>query len=81
LGVYALRAGFWRTLPLAYTFIKGTWTQSADVTVLSAKTFSISPLTADQTDAVIAVDGEIKKTTYPLNISLVPKGLKVFRPE
>jgi diacylglycerol kinase family enzyme len=80
LGVYALRAGFWRVLSLMNAFIKGTWTQSPHVTVLSAKSFSISHLPADNKDAVIAVDGEIKKTTYPLNISLLPKGLKVFRP-
>lgn len=84
LSFYAFHAKMKNFLSLKQSIHDGTWTTMGDsVTTKSATELSIYP--ADEKEMgkslKIIVDGEIKETQYPLNISIIPKALQVYRPK
>ncbi len=82
LGFYAFDAGMLNMTAILGKVWNGTWDQHSSVRVKIAPQLYIQP--GDKKDEgkeiSIVLDGEIKKINYPLDIRLIPGGLKVFRP-
>ncbi len=60
----------------------GTWDQSPDISIHRGEEFTIEPSDSKDREKEIEIilDGEIKKTQYPLEIRIMPKSLRLFRP-
>ncbi|MBI1216292.1 MAG: hypothetical protein GC185_10825 [Alphaproteobacteria bacterium] len=84
LALYAFKGGAHNVASLTAAITDGSWTQHKSVTVTSGQALSITPSGKDkagkQAELPIILDGEETKTTYPLEVKIVPKGLRVFRP-
>ncbi len=63
--------------------LRGRWLDHPSVTTLSDSEVVVSPLnsTADNQQTEISVDGEVKKTTYPIRISHHERTAKFLAPD
>lgn len=79
LSFYAIRGGL-SLLGALPSVIKGTWTHHRSVRHLSSPQLTLTEKGQEGREKTIVVDGEIKKTQYPLNVTIIPKGLTFFTP-
>ena len=80
LSLYAFKGGVLRTLGIVPGFLRGAWDRSKMIRRESATRFVVhSNDNAAETSFVL--DGEIKKAQYPLDIRIIPKGLRIFKPQ
>ena len=81
LGFYSFKGGvhFASILPKLWD---GSWTKAKSVKVQTATELVIQPggkgKAPDQFDIIL--DGEVMKASYPLNVKMLAKSLKVYRP-
>jgi diacylglycerol kinase family enzyme len=80
LSLYAFKGGLFRVAGILPGILRGKWDRSKSVKTESATEFTIHG-SDDGKEKSFILDGEIKKAQYPLNVSIIPKGLKVFRPQ
>ena len=78
LSLYAIRGGWFRTARLMPDILLGKWDHNRSVRKESATHFVIEAGTAKE--APFILDGEIKTTQYPLDVSIISKGLRMFKP-
>lgn len=80
LGFYSFKGGVrWATiLPKLWD---GTWTKAKGVKVQAAPELVIQPKSNKAPKEFdIILDGEVTKASYPLNVKMLAKSLKVYRP-
>jgi diacylglycerol kinase family enzyme len=79
LGFYSFKGGVrWATiLPNLWD---GTWTTAKGVKVQAAPELVIQPKGKAPREFDIILDGEVTKASYPLNVKMLAKSLKVYRP-
>jgi diacylglycerol kinase family enzyme len=62
--------------------LKGEWDTHRSIQSRSAPGFTIRPAQAEQGQATsIILDGEIRKTSFPLEISIIPSGIRLYSPQ
>lgn len=76
---YAIKGGL-SLLGAIPSIIKGTWTGHSSVHREGGAKLTLSEKGREGKEKTIVVDGEIKKTSYPLKVTIVPEGLRLFRP-
>lgn len=79
LSLYAFKGGVFRTAGIVPAMLRGTWNRKKSVRTESATHFFVGSGGAAEKSFIL--DGEIKKTQYPLDISIIPRGLRMFKPE
>ena len=80
LSLYAFKGGVFRTLGILPGFLRGAWNRSKLIRTESATRFVVR--SNDNTaETSFVLDGEIKKAQYPLDIRIIPKGLRIFKPQ
>lgn len=81
LGFYSFKGGahFATILPRLWD---GSWTKAKSVKVQTAPELVIQPAGKGKAPAEfdIILDGEVTKASYPLNVKMLAKSLKVYRP-
>jgi diacylglycerol kinase family enzyme len=80
LAFYAFSGGPLQTAAMLRRAWSGTWADHKSVKVQTATEFSIKFPKSDGKEYTIVLDGEIMKTRLPLDIKIIPKGLRVYRP-
>lgn len=81
LSFYAVEGGMLSTWQVMAKIINGSWNNHPSVTIKQAPAFMIEPAAKRSNQPVsLVVDGEIRNTYYPLNITVAPKALRVCRP-
>jgi diacylglycerol kinase family enzyme len=63
--------------------MEGTWTEDQSVQLETSPQFYIQRARWKNSpeDVPLILDGEIKTVKYPLEINILPKALKVYRPK
>lgn len=81
LALYAFTAGLGNTLPVVFQIFDGTWNKHESVKMVEAQHMVLEPSEATGSDRTsIVLDGEIKETTYPLDVSILPQAVRLYRP-
>lgn len=81
MALYALKAGPVSTFTIAASLVKGTWTGANSVKTVVAPEMTIAPKGDKANDKLtVILDGEFRDTQYPLNVKIIPSGLRVFKP-
>ena len=79
LAFYALRAGF-RGIEIVPSIVEGTWNNHPQITTFESPRFKLKPVgIADGEETSIILDGEIKQTTLPLEVSILPGALRLYQ--
>lgn len=83
LGFYAFQGGAHNFAAILPRLWNGTWTEAKSVDVQAAPELLIRPAgkAADGRELPVILDGEITTTSYPLDVRILPRGLKVYRPK
>lgn len=82
LALYALKGGALSTFGMVPAAVKGKWDQHGSVTVHTASEMVITDgKGVAGAETTVVLDGELTKTNFPLNIKMIPAGLRVFRPK
>ncbi len=84
LSLYAFKGGLVKTAAIVPDIMRGKWNRNKSVTTESATHFVVQPSAAKAGGAAempFILDGEIKKTQYPLDVRIIPAGLRMFKPD
>ncbi len=80
LGFYAFKGGAANFTMLVPKLWDGTWPEAKSVKVQTAPELVIQPGDKKGGALPIILDGEVKEAQYPLNVKILPKALKVYKP-
>ncbi|MBU6474522.1 MAG: hypothetical protein KGL10_01835 [Alphaproteobacteria bacterium] len=80
LALYVFKGGLIGTPALLPAVLRGTWDSSRSIERETARRFIVRP-EGDVAEKSIILDGEIKKVQYPLDVRIIPRGVKMFRPQ
>ena len=80
LGFYAFKGGAHNLAAILPKMWNGTWTEARSVKVQTAPDLLIKSAGDKQEHLPIILDGEVKSAQYPLDVKMLPKALKVYRP-
>ncbi len=80
LSLYVFKGGLFGAPALAPDILRGTWDASKFIEKETAARFLVRDGGAGGEKSII-LDGEIKKVQYPLKVKIIPRGVKMFRPE
>ncbi len=79
LAFYAISSGPVDLTLILGGLVDGSWTRTKGVSTQVAPELFIR--SSSQQEIQIVLDGEIKKTSFPLDVKIIPQGLKVYRPK
>lgn len=79
LAFYAFRAGLCG-IEIVPSILEGTWNKHSHIATFEAPSFVLKPGDAqDGQDIRIILDGEIKQTTLPLDVKILPGALRLYQ--
>lgn len=81
LALYSFKGGLTAVPPLLKEVLKGDWTIAPAVSVKAAPELIIRPAAKGAPrQTQIVLDGEVTPAEFPLQVKLLPKALKVYKP-
>jgi diacylglycerol kinase family enzyme len=78
LSLYAFGGGPFKTAGILPRIFAGTWDRSKSVKIESATHFIIQSKGAKE--ASLTLDGDLKTMQYPLDVRIIPNGVRMFMP-
>jgi len=81
LALYAFRGGLFRIAGILPHIVLGKWDRHKSVETIKAQHFVIDTENSSGAEQPFILDGEIKKTRYPLDVSIISKGVRIFKPQ
>ncbi len=79
LSLYAFKGGLIKIASILPDIMSGKWDKHKSVERDSAQQFFVETDGAQQRSLIL--DGEIKKVQYPLEVRIIPNGVKMFKPQ